>query len=69
MACGGILLEYQTNTLTVARVVNSNIEVADWERKGPNKMIILNALRVLKAIGSSDRRWKRVRLSLCTPPT
>ena len=34
-----------------AKVINSNIEVVDWGRKGPNRMITLNALRVLKAAG------------------
>ena len=29
----------------------SNVEVADWGRRGPNEMITLNALRVLKAAG------------------
>ncbi|MFQ5838092.1 MAG: hypothetical protein ACE5HJ_04840 [Thermoplasmata archaeon] len=29
----------------------SNIEVVDWGRGGPNRMITLNALRVLKAAG------------------
>lgn len=29
----------------------SNIEVVDWGRRGPNEMITLNALRVLKAAG------------------
>ncbi len=29
----------------------SNIEVVDWGRNGPNEMITLNALRVLKAAG------------------
>jgi hypothetical protein len=28
-----------------------NGEVVDWGRKGPNRMITLNALRVLKAAG------------------
>jgi hypothetical protein len=27
----------------------SNVDVADWGRRGPNEMITLNALRVLKA--------------------
>jgi hypothetical protein len=31
----------------------SNVDVADWGRRGPNEMITLNALRVLKAAG----RW------------
>ncbi len=29
----------------------SNVEVVDWGRRGPNEMITLNALRVLKAAG------------------
>jgi hypothetical protein len=29
----------------------SNVDVVDWERRGPNEMITLNALRVLKAAG------------------
>jgi hypothetical protein len=29
----------------------SNVEVVDWDRRGPNEMITLNALRVLKAAG------------------
>ncbi len=33
-----------------SRIV-SNIEVVDWGRSGPNEMITLNALRVLKAAG------------------
>src|SRR5260370_41106324 len=32
----------------------SNIEVVGWGRRTPNKMITLNALRVLKAAGRSD---------------
>ena len=31
----------------------SNVDVVDWGRRGPNEMITLNALRVLKAAG----RW------------
>ena len=30
----------------------SNVDVVDWGRRGPNEMITLNALRVLKAAGS-----------------
>src|SRR2546425_837078 len=37
--------------LTRSKVLVSNIEVVDWGRKGPNKMITLNALRTLKASG------------------
>ena len=29
----------------------SNLEVVDWGRKGPNQLITLNALRVLKGSG------------------
>ncbi len=43
--------------VTKMKLVVSNIEVVDWERKGPNRMITLNALRVLKAAG-------RIRLPL-----
>jgi hypothetical protein len=32
----------------------SNIEVVDWGRKGPNEMITLNALRVLKTVGKIE---------------
>jgi hypothetical protein len=35
--------------LTKTKLSVSNVEVADWGRKGPNKMITLNALRTLKA--------------------
>lgn len=35
-----------------AKVSVSNVEVVDWGRNGPNEMITLNALRILKA---SDR--------------
>ncbi len=34
---------------TRAKLAVSNVEVVDWGRKGPNEMITLNALRVLKA--------------------
>jgi hypothetical protein len=37
--------------LKTAKVINSNMEVVDWGRKGPNRMITLNALRVLKNAG------------------
>ncbi len=33
------------------KVNNSNIEVVDWGRRGPNRMTTLNALRVLKNAG------------------
>jgi hypothetical protein len=29
----------------------SNVEVVDWGRNGPNEMLTLNALRVLKSAG------------------
>jgi hypothetical protein len=29
----------------------SNVEAVDWGRAGPNEMLTLNALRVLKAAG------------------
>ncbi len=31
------------------KLKRSNIEVVDWGRRAPNRMITLNALRVLKA--------------------
>ncbi len=34
--------------LKSAKMNNSNMEVVDWGRRGPNRMISLNALRVLK---------------------
>jgi hypothetical protein len=34
-----------------SKVLVSNVEVVDWGRKGPNKMITLNALRTLKVAG------------------
>jgi hypothetical protein len=34
-----------------AKVSVSNVEIVDWGRKGPNKLITLNALRVLKGSG------------------
>jgi len=34
-----------------AKLAVSNVEVVDWGRNGPNEMITLNALRVLKAAG------------------
>src|SRR5713226_6169279 len=37
--------------LTKTKLNLSNIEVVDWGRKGPNKMITLNAVRALKASG------------------
>ncbi len=33
---------------------HSNVEVIDWGRRGPNVMITLNSLRVLKAAGRID---------------
>jgi len=29
--------------------MQSNVEIVDWGRQGPNEMITLNALRMLKA--------------------
>ena len=37
--------------VTGKKRIVSNVEVVDWGRKGPNEMITLNALRVLKASG------------------
>src|SRR2546428_145357 len=37
--------------LTKSKVLVSNVEVVDWGRNGPSKMITLNALRTLKASG------------------
>jgi hypothetical protein len=34
-----------------SKVSVSNVEIVDWGRRGPNKMITLNALRVLKGSG------------------
>ena len=34
-----------------AKVKVSNVEVVDWGRNGPNEMLTLNALRVLKSAG------------------
>jgi hypothetical protein len=34
--------------------LSANVEVVDWGRKGPNKMITLNALRTLKASRRAD---------------
>jgi hypothetical protein len=39
--------------LTKSKVLVSNVEVANWGRKGPNNMITLSALRMLKA---ADRK-------------
>jgi hypothetical protein len=36
---------------TSTKVKVSNVEVVDWGRKGPNELITLNALRVLKSSG------------------
>ena len=36
---------------TKLKVLVSNVEVVDWGRKGPSKMITLNVLRTLKASG------------------
>jgi hypothetical protein len=32
----------------------SNVDIVDWGRRGPNRMVTLNALRVLKAAGRLD---------------
>ena len=37
--------------LAKTKLLVSNVEVVDWGRKGPNNMITLNALRILKASG------------------
>jgi hypothetical protein len=37
--------------LSKTKLSVSNVEVVDWGRKGPNKMITLNALRALNASG------------------
>jgi hypothetical protein len=37
--------------LPKTKVNVSNVETVDWGRKGPNKMITLNSLRILKASG------------------
>jgi hypothetical protein len=37
--------------LAKSKVSVSNVEVVDWGRKRPNKMITLNAVRVLRAFG------------------
>jgi hypothetical protein len=29
----------------------SNVEVVDWGRRGPNEMVTLNALRILRLAG------------------
>ena len=42
--------------LTKSKVNVSNVEVVDWGRKGPNKMITLNALRALKTAGRTKFR-------------
>jgi hypothetical protein len=34
-----------------SKMLVSNVEVVDWGRKGPNKMVTLNAIRALKAAG------------------
>jgi hypothetical protein len=40
--------------LRSGRALRSNVEVVDWRREGPNPMITLNAVRVLKAAGRAD---------------
>ena len=42
--------------LTKSKVNVSNVEVVNWGRKGPNKMITLSALRALKAAGRTKFR-------------
>jgi hypothetical protein len=37
--------------LSKTKLSVSSVEIVDWDRKGPSKMITLNALRVLKAAG------------------
>jgi hypothetical protein len=37
--------------LTKSKEWVSSVEVVDWGRKGPNKMITLNAIRTLKTAG------------------
>ena len=40
--------------LTKTKLNVSNVEVVEWGRKGPNKMITLNTLRVLNAARQLD---------------
>jgi hypothetical protein len=42
--------------LTKSKVNVSNFEIVDWGRRGPNKMITLNALRALSAMGRAKFR-------------
>jgi hypothetical protein len=37
----------------------SNVEVVDWGRRGPNEMITLNALRILRSAGRLSDREER----------
>jgi hypothetical protein len=49
--------------LTKTKLLVSNTkEVVDWGRKGPNRMITLNALRTLKAAGRARFPSKRTNL-------
>jgi hypothetical protein len=38
-------------SLAKSKALVSNVEIVDWGRKGPNKMITLNALRILSTGG------------------
>lgn len=40
---------YWRKLLKDANKSESRLEVVDWDRRGPNEMITLNALRVLKS--------------------
>lgn len=42
---------YQSGSASGKAPPDSNVDVADWGRRGPNEMITLNALRVLVASG------------------
>jgi hypothetical protein len=46
---------------TKSKVLVSNVEVVDWGRKGPNKMITLNALRTLKTARRTRITTRRIR--------
>jgi hypothetical protein len=46
--------------LTKTKLLVSNVEVVDWGRKGPNKMITLNGLRAIKAAGSVRFPFSRI---------
>jgi|SRR5215467_6677651 len=43
--------KWRASTDEWKKTIVSNVEVVDWGRKGPNKMLTLNSLRVLKAAG------------------